>query len=120
MNYVYLGSSILLMVYCQLVIKWQVTGAGAFPEAPADKLWFLARLLLNPWVLSALAAAFLAAMTWMAALTRLDLSHAYPIMSLSFVLVVLASAWLLHEPLTVFKLAGVALICAGVAVGSQG
>ena len=120
MSYVYLGSSILLMVYCQLVIKWQVTGAGAFPEAFADKIWFLARLLVNPWVISALAAAFLAALSWMAALTRLELSHAYPIMSLSFVLVVLASAWLLHEPLTVAKVAGVALICAGVAIGSQG
>ena len=120
MSYVYLASSILLMVYCQLVIKWQVTGAGDFPEAPADKLWFLARLLVNPWVISALAAAFLAALSWMAALTRLELSHAYPIMSLSFVLVVLASAWLLHEPLTVAKVAGVVLICAGVAIGSQG
>ena len=120
MSYVYLGSSIVLMVYCQIVIKWQVTGAGAFPDAPADKFWFLARLLLNPWIVSALAAAFLAALAWMAALTRLDLSHAYPVMSLSFVLVVLASAWLLHEPLTVLKIAGVALICLGVAVGSQG
>jgi drug/metabolite transporter (DMT)-like permease len=120
MSYVYLGSSIVLMVYCQLVLKWQVMGAGAFPEASADKFWFLARLLLNPWIVSALAAAFLATLAWMAALTRLDLSHAYPVMSLSFVLVVLASAWLLHEPLTVLKIAGVALICLGVAIGSQG
>lgn len=120
MSYVYLGSSILLMVYCQLVIKWQVMGAGTFPEAPVDKLWFLARLLLNPWIVSALAAAFLSALAWMAALTKLDLSHAYPVMSLSFALVVLASAWLLQEPLTVPKVAGVLLVCVGVAIGSQG
>jgi len=120
MSYAYLGASILLMVYCQLVLKWQVMGAGTFPEAPADKLWFLARLLLNPWVVSALAAGFLAALAWMAALTKLDLSHAYPIMSLSFVLVALASAWLLQEPLTAAKIAGVLLVCLGVAIGSQG
>ena len=120
MSYIYLACSILLMVYCQLVIKWQVMGAGAFPDDPADKIWFLARLLLNPWIVSALAAALLAALSWMAALTKLDLSHAYPIMSLSFVLVALASAWLLQEPLTVAKVAGVLLICLGVAVGSQG
>jgi multidrug transporter EmrE-like cation transporter len=120
MSYAYLASAILLMVYCQLVIKWQVMGAGTFPDAAGDKLWFLARLLLNPWVVSALAAAFLAALAWMAALTKLDLSHAYPIMSLSFALVVLASAWLLQEPLTVPKVAGVLLVCVGVAIGSQG
>jgi len=120
MSYAYLASAILLMVYCQLVLKWQVTGAGALPDDAADKVWFLVRLLLNPWVVSALAAAFLAALSWMAALTKLDLSHAYPIMSLSFVLVALASAWLLQEPLTGLKIAGVALICLGVAIGSQG
>jgi multidrug transporter EmrE-like cation transporter len=69
---------------------------------------------------SALAAALLAALSWMAAMTKLDLSHAYPFTSLSFVLVALASTWLLNEPLTGPKIAGIALICLGIAVGSQG
>lgn len=120
MSYAYVACTILLTVYGQLVIKWQVAGAGTFPENPADKLWFLARLLMNPWIVSALAAALLAALSWMAAMTKLDLSHAYPFTSLSFVLVALASAWLLHEPLTAPKIAGIALICLGIAVGSQG
>jgi len=67
-----------------------------------------------------LAAALLATVSWMAALTKLELSHAYPFVGLSFVAVTLASAWLLHEPLTSLKLAGVALVCLGVAIGSQG
>jgi drug/metabolite transporter (DMT)-like permease len=75
---------------------------------------------MNPWIVSALAAALLAALSWMAAMTKLDLSHAYPFTSLSFVLVALASAWLLNEPLTGPKIAGIALICLGIAVGSQG
>jgi len=112
--------TVLLTVYGQLVIKWQVLAAGAFPEMPGEKMLFLARLLVNPWVISALAAALAAAVTWMAALTRLDLSHAYPFMSLSFVLVALASAWVFAEPLTGPKIAGVVLICLGVAIGSQG
>jgi hypothetical protein len=56
MSYFYVACTILLTVYSQLVIKWQVIGAGAFPADAADKLWFLTRLLVNPWVLSALAA----------------------------------------------------------------
>jgi multidrug transporter EmrE-like cation transporter len=120
MSYAYVAFTILLTVYGQLIIKWQVADAGTFPENPADKLWFLARLLMNPWIVSALAAALLAALSWMAAMTKLDLSHAYPFMSLSFVLVVLASAWVLNEPLTGPKIAGIALICLGIAVGSQG
>jgi multidrug transporter EmrE-like cation transporter len=120
MSYAYLASAILLIIYCQLVIKWQVIGAGSFPDDAAGKLGFLLGLLLNPWIISALAAALVAVLLWMAALTKLDLSHAYPFVSLSFVLVALASAWAFHEPLTGLKLAGIALICLGVVIGSQG
>jgi multidrug transporter EmrE-like cation transporter len=120
MSYLYVFLTILLTVYGQLVIKWQVGLAGAFPAEPADKLLFLARLLLNPWIISALAAALAAAVAWMAAMTRLELSHAYPFMSLAFVLVLLGSAWFFQEPVTLPKVAGLALICAGIIIGSQG
>ena len=120
MSYVYVLTTILLTVYGHLIIKWQVLAAGVFPEAPGEKAWFLAKLLINPWVLSALAALLLAAVAWMAAMTKLDLSHAYPFTSLAFVLVLLASAVFFHEPVTGPKIAGIALICLGIAVGSQG
>ena len=120
MSYVYVGLTILLTVYGQLVIKWQVGLAGAFPAEPGARLLFLARLLVNPWIVSALVAALAAALAWMAAMTRLQLSHAYPFMSLAFVLVLVGSAWFFQEPLTLPKVAGLVLICAGIVIGSQG
>jgi drug/metabolite transporter (DMT)-like permease len=111
---------VVLTVYGQIVIKWQVLGAGPFPAEAAGQVWFVLRLLANPWVISALVAALVAALTWMAAMTRLELSHAYPFMSLAFVLVLVLSAWFFHEPLTWQKIAGLLLICAGIVVGSQG
>lgn len=120
MSYVYVACTILFMVYAQVVIKWQVTAAGAVPAGAADQLWYIAKLLVNPWIVSALAASFLAALAWMAALSKLDLSHAYPFMSLAFALVTVASAFLFHEPVTGPKIAGIALICIGIIVGSQG
>jgi multidrug transporter EmrE-like cation transporter len=56
----------------------------------------------------------------MAAMTKLDLSHAYPFTSLAFVLVTAASALFFNEPVTGPKIAGIALICIGIAIGSQG
>lgn len=120
MSYLYVACTILLTVYGQIVIKWQVMGAGPLPEAAGDKLLFIGRLLLNPWIISALTAALVASFTWMAAMTKLDLSHAYPFTSLAFVLVTFASAFVFHEPLTGPKLAGLALICLGIVIGSQG
>ena len=110
MSYFYIFMTIALTVYGQIAIKWQVLKVGSLPEPLSEKILFLLHLLLNPWIVSALLAAFLASVFWMAAMTKLDLSHAYPFTSLAFVLVVLCSAWLFHEPLTVPKMAGLALI----------
>lgn len=118
MSYVYVAATIVLTVYGQLIVKWQVGEAGAFPATTADRIGFLMRLVLNPWVLSAFAAAFIAALSWMAAMTKLQLSHAYPFMALSFVAVLLFSGVFFDEPVTVAKLAGVALIVGGIVVGS--
>ena len=119
-DYVYILATIALTVYGQVILKWRIGDFGAMPEEPLAQLRFLLRLLLDPAILSGFVAAFLASLTWMAALTRLELSFAYPFMSLNFAVVLLLSAWLLHEPLTLAKVAGVALIVAGTIVASHG
>lgn len=118
-SFIYIILTILLTVYGQIVIKWQVNNAGEFPTATMDKLLFILRLLLNPWVISSFAAAFLASLTWMAALTKFSLSFAYPFMSLAFVLVMILSAIFFYEPITIAKAVGMGLIVAGIIIGSQ-
>lgn len=120
MSYLYVLLTILLTVYGQIVIKWQVLKVGSLPQDTADKILFMLQLLLNPWIVSALAAAFLASFFWMAAMTKLQLSHAYPFMGLTFVVVMLASGFFFHEPITTLKVVGVALIVLGLTVASQG
>ncbi|HQT27636.1 MAG TPA: EamA family transporter [Burkholderiales bacterium] len=120
MSYFYVFLTIILTVYGQIAIKWQVLKAGALPEDPASKFQFLFHLVLNPWVLSAFLAAFLASVTWMAAMTKLQLSHAYPFMSLAFVLVILLSNVFFGEQVTTLKVAGIVLVVLGLAIGSQG
>jgi len=56
----------------------------------------------------------------MAAMTKLELSYAYPFMSLAFVLVLFLSAILFHEAVTVPKVLGLLLIIAGLIVASRG
>jgi multidrug transporter EmrE-like cation transporter len=119
MSYLYVAMTIALTVYGQLVIKWRVVNAGPFPDGVLDKIAFLARMFGDLWVLSGLVAAVLASMAWMAALTKLQLSHAYPFMSTSFVLVLIFSGLLFQEPISTPKMLGLALIVAGIVVGSQ-
>ena len=120
MDYLYIFGTIFFTVYGQLVTKWQVARAGEFPVETTEKIWFLLRLVVNPWVISSLTAAFLAFLCWVAAMTKFELSYAYPFTSLAFVLVLGLSAILFHEAITVPKVLGVAFIMVGIIVGSRG
>jgi len=119
MGYIYIALTILFTVYGQMVLKWQVGLAGPLPGGSVEKVTFLLWLLLNPWVLSGFCAAFLASLAWMAAMTKFQLSYAYPFMSLNFVLVLGLSVWLFQEPVSAAKVAGIVLVVLGIIVGSQ-
>lgn len=119
MGFLYVAATILLTVYGQIVIKWQVSQAGALPAAVMDKAWFLGKLLFNPWVFSGFLAAFLAAVSWMAAMTKFPLNVAYPFMSLAFVGTLVMSSLVLGEALNPAKWAGMGLLVLGLAVGAQ-
>ena len=117
--YAFVAATVLLTVYGQLIIKWQTGKAGEFPAGAANRVSYLTHFLLNPWVISSLLAAVVAAFSWIAALSKLDLSRAYPFVSDSFVLVLVLSAIIFGESLTAPKVAGAVLIVAGLILGSQ-
>ena len=119
MSHIYIFLTILLTVYGQIVIKWQVSLAGLMPLGINNKLVFMIRLLLNPWIISGLLGAFLASLTWMVAMTKFTLSYAYPFVSLSFVLVLICSNIFFKDPITVNKSIGMGLIILGVIFGSK-
>ena len=119
-DYLFIAGTVLLTVYGQLVLKWQMNRLGPLPATGADKAFVIARLLLNPWVISCIAAAFLAMLSWMGALTRFQLTYAYPFVSVTFALVLVLGTYFFGESLTLGKVFGVALIMLGVIVGSRG
>lgn len=116
MGYAYIFGTIMFTVYGQLVLKWKINQYGSLPDSIRDKIMFLLQLLLNPWILSGFIAAFLAALCWMAAMTKFDISYAYPFMSLSFVLVFILSAYMFGDPVTIHKVVGISLIILGIIV----
>lgn len=120
MGYFYIFATIFFTVYGQIILKWRINSYGALPESSMlDKILFLFKILFDPWVFSGFAAAFIASFFWMAAMTKFDISYAYPFMSSAFVLVFLLSVLLFHEPITWQKVVGLLLIVAGIIVTSR-
>lgn len=120
LDYLYIFATIVFTVYGQLILKWRIGSYGPLPVDSGNKLKFLISLLCDPLIFSGFFAAFLASLAWMAAMTKFDLSHAYPFMSLNFVVVLLLSGWLLSEPITLQKMLGIGLIVIGTLVAARG
>lgn len=116
--YFFVAGTVSLTVYGQLIFKWQTGRLGSLPGGTSERLRYFGHFLTNPWVISAFAAALLAALCWIAALSHLDLSRAYPFVSASFAAVVVLSAIIFGESLTATKVAGALLIITGLVVGS--
>ncbi|MEQ7050298.1 EamA family transporter [Paenibacillaceae sp. P-4] len=114
MGYLFIASTILFTVYGQLIIKFRVNKYGPLPDGLSEKMSYMLHLLIDPLILSGFLSAFIASFFWMAALTKFDISHAYPFMSLSFVLVFVLSIIFFNEPFTVNKLIGIGFIILGI------
>lgn len=120
LDYIYIFATVIFTVYGQLIIKWRVSQFGLLPEDSLGKFKFVLNLLSDPAVVSGFIAAFLASIAWMVAMTKFDLSYAYPFMSLNFVIVLLISNQLFGEPFSTPKIIGVSLIVVGTIISARG
>lgn len=119
----YLAMTIALSVYSQMVMKWRISGRFSgltMPEGIRPKIAMLFTILSDPFVFSGLVATFVSGLCWMATMSKLEISYAYPFTSLGFALVVVLSWMLSGETTNAWKIAGVLLIMTGIAVASQG
>lgn len=116
-GYIYVALTLVLTCAGQLLMKWQMNRVGPFPAEFGAKLLSLFLLCFQPAAALSLICAYLGALSWMAALAKLPLSTAYPVMSLSYVAVMLGSAVLFDESISIGKLVGAALIICGVWIG---
>ncbi|HCJ56937.1 SMR family transporter [Lutispora sp.] len=73
-------------------------------------------ILMVPEILVGLVLFGSSFLLWIKVLTKSDLSYAYPMVSLGYVLVALLSKFLFNEPFTVNKVIGVVMIISGVFV----
>lgn len=116
----YILSTVIFTVYSQLIMRWQVGLSGEVPTDNAAKVRFIGALLLNPWVISGIAATFLSGVSWMLAMTRFEISYAYPFISLNYILVFAASIILFNESVSPTKIIGTLLVIVGIIIISKG
>ncbi|MEZ4622828.1 MAG: hypothetical protein R2867_46030 [Caldilineaceae bacterium] len=97
----------------QTVIKLGVSQPQAAGHA-SGILSLVGMILGSPWVLLGLTLYGIGAVAWIAVLSRLDLSLAYPLLALNFVLITLSSRVILGETVPPLRWLGMLVICVGI------
>lgn len=116
MGYVFLFVALSLNAIANLLMK-----AGADRLAPIGDPGFFKSLLGNYPLLAGVALFALNVVFYLAALTRLNLSVAYPVMMAGGVLIVFCAALAyFHEPVTGTQFLGAVLLAAGIVLVTRG
>jgi drug/metabolite transporter (DMT)-like permease len=111
-NFLILAISILLAVAGQLLMKKGMLLFGTFPVS--QLLYKIIPMFLNPYVFFGLACFGMSAIFWLVVLSRLELSLVYPMVSVAYILVALASWFFFKENVTLMRWMGIAVIVLGV------
>jgi len=97
----------------QLLLKHGMNTIGRFDFAGANLLRTLPVVALNPFVIGGLMVLVFSMGLHLMALSRVDISFAYPFLSVSYVLVLIASYFWFGESINTARIAGIGLICVG-------
>src|SRR3954465_3337498 len=115
--------SVLLTSGSQILLKYGMT-RPAVKLALADQaspLVSFQGIATSPAVLMGMACFGLSAVLWLFVLAKIPLSTAYPFIAIGITITVVAGRFLFAEPVSLFKLFGIALVIVGViCVGSSG
>ena len=103
----------------QILLKKGMTTLGPLTLAWNDLFANLWRIITNPFVFTGLGIYVVSVVFWLFALSRVDLSFAYPFASLSYVVMLIASWQLFNENITPVRLLGSIVVGLGVFLISQ-
>ena len=111
---------VLLNAIAQLALKAGVRDLGPIGLSMDQVVPTSLRLMGEPYLWTGLTLYAVSVVVWILALSRVDVSIAYPMLSLGYVVNAFAAYWLFGELLTPMRLAGIGIIIVGVYVLTRG
>ncbi len=109
-------TGVLLNAAAQLALKASVRGTGEIELSAAAALPAAMRLAAEPWLWFGLTCYGVSVVVWILALSRVEVSIAYPMLSIGYIVNAFAAwAWL-GESMNPTKLVGIGIIILGVFV----
>jgi drug/metabolite transporter (DMT)-like permease len=112
--YIPLLLGIILNASAQLLLKTGMGKIGYFTFS-VKNIWPIGlAVATNPYILMGLCCYVISVVVWLLGLSRIDVSIAYPLLSLAYVAVAIIAYFFLHEQVTFMRMAGIFVILIGV------
>jgi len=107
-------AAIVLGTAAQLLLKAGTNAVGPFAFSLENALPVGLRLALEPRIVGGAGCYAVSLVVWIMALSRTEVSIAYPMVSVGFALNALLAWWLLGEAVTPLRMLGIGVIIVGV------
>ncbi|MCB8839753.1 EamA family transporter [Aurantimonas sp. VKM B-3413] len=104
----------------QLMLKYGMMQLGPLSFAGVNPILKILSIVFSPWVFLGLCTFVISMASHLYVLSKVELSFAYPFLSLAYVAVAVLAWYLFREDLNGMRIAGIGLICLGTVFIAQG
>jgi multidrug transporter EmrE-like cation transporter len=110
---------VLLNAFAQILLKKGMLSIGYFEFNFQTFLPIIKKVTINPYILSGLASYVMSVAIWLLVLARVEVSYAYPFLSVGYVVVTVMGYFIFQENLSWMRVVGIAVIIVGVLLLSR-
>jgi multidrug transporter EmrE-like cation transporter len=107
-------AGVLLNAAAQLLLKAGTNAIGAFAFTAGNLVPVGIKVASNPFIVSGLGCYAVSVVVWIMALSRVEVSLAYPMLSIGYVVNAVAAWYLFGEALSAQRMVGIGTIIVGV------
>lgn len=107
-------TGVLLNAAAQLLLKAGTTAIGHFDFTLANAVPIGLKVAFEPHIVAGLGCYVVSVVVWILALSRVEVSVAYPMLSLGYVVNAIAAYYLFGESVNAMRLTGIGVIIVGV------
>lgn len=111
--------TVLTNAAAQVMLKYGMMNLGALQFSADTMVQRVFQILFQPWVFAGLTMFVISMASHLFVLSRVELSFAYPFLSLAYVAVAAFAFFVFGEDLNAYRIGGIALICLGTVLIAQ-
>lgn len=120
MNYIpFILFTVLTNAAAQLMLKQGMLSLGELSFAGENIVLKTLQIVFSPWVFAGLVTFVISMASHLYVLSKVELSFAYPFLSLAYVAVAVFAYFIFKEDLNAWRIAGIGFICVGTVLIAQ-